>query len=657
MYKTPVQFLCDIKPGDHIMLDTTHFLVKSVNSEDGSVSAYTINVRKRVVFYEKVPNLQMQADKIQFNSDSETVHVKVGGENSQLVTLSCQHINTNDIDGVLLKAEEELKAKSKWMSSDCFVTAMKCGTEHLVHQQFVLHYDAAPIDCILVTPDLCKSTPRGDVVKVSEGDHLVLKDFPNVLRSVIVQKYLNDTRVCVRPPINGGEFVDLTTYLEVYRVDYNDCLPTKELLKNINSPAGKAVFERKSVDDHGAFIVWAKIGRDDANIVYSEFLEKSQLVERHKVSCEEIVSPYDIQPGDHILECLPCKRTHILITAREGENRFGVIFCQESFIREESRVITPAVNKVYKISCRDYQDFSTDVIVERAKSYLRRHMHNPWAHVLFIRYAKTGMKMKHTSSDPVSKSRIKSFTQLAPGDFLVAKSHHYVVISVASSDKCTVVESHRLRKATKVDLNFSESEEYYRIDYEPGACLSNEEVVKTAVSFVGATKLTDIHHLKTNLKQTLNIKTLKSPEELSSSGVLGAPQSVIPVISADKITSGDHIMYKVNKPPFRPVYRSAIVIKIHSSQKVEIITKKASFGVAKETLDFDDLTNIHQVIYLSSQYSEKEVIKRANDALECQDTSYDELHNNSHHFVTRCKCDREYPLSNFLRKLEVQGKL
>ena len=73
-------------------------------------------------------------------------------------------------------------------------------------------------------------------------------------------------------------------------------------------------------------------------------------------------------------------------------------------------------------------------------------------------------------------------------------------------------------------------------------------------------------------------------------------------------------------------------------------------------LNFDVLTNIHQVIYLSSRFSETEVLKRTDDALQCQDTSYDELYNNSHHFVTRCKCDREYPLSNFLRKLEVQGK-
>lgn len=443
MYKTPVQFLCDLKPGDHMMLDATHFLVKSVNSEDGYVSAYTINQRKRVTFYERVPNLQMQADKIQFNPNSETVHIKVGGFNSQPVTLSCQHVNTIDIDGILLKAEGELKAESKWMNSDSFVTAMKCGTEHLVHQQFVLRFDAAPISCILVTPDLCKSTQHRAIIKVSEGDHVILKDFPNVLRSVIVEKYLDDTRVCVKPPINGGEFVDLTTYLEVYRIDYNECLPTKEVLKNINSPAGKATFERKNVDDHGAFVVWAKIGREDAKSVYSEFLEKCQLRENQKVSCEEIISPDGIQPGDHIIECLPCKRTHLLITARESENRFGVVFCQESFIREELRVITPSVvSKVYKISCRDYQDFSTNDIVERAKSYLGRHMYSPWAHVLFIRYAKTGMKMKHTSSDPVSKSRIKSFTQLVPGDFLVAKSHHYVVVSITSPDKCTAVESH-----------------------------------------------------------------------------------------------------------------------------------------------------------------------------------------------------------------------
>ncbi len=661
MYKTPVQFLCDLKPGDHMMLDATHFLVKSVNSEDGYVSAFTINQRKRVMFYERVPNLQMQADKIQFNPDSEAVHVKVGGFNSQPVTLSCQHVNTIDIDGILLKAEGELKAESKWMNSDSFVTAMKCGTEHLVHQRFVLRFDAAPINCILVTPDLCKRTQQRAIIKVREGDHVILRDFPNILRSVIVEKYLDDTGVCVKPPINGGEFIDLTTYLEVYRIDYNDCLPTKEVLRNINNPAGNPLFERENADDHGAFVVWAKIGRDDAKSVYSEFLEKCQLREKQKVSCEEILSPDDIQPGDHVIECLPCKRTHLLVTARENANRFGVIFCQESFIREELRVIVPSVvNKVYKISNRDYKDFSTDIIVERAKSYLNRHMYNPWAHVLFIRYAKTGMEMKHTSSDPVSKSRIKSFTQLVPGDFLVEKGHHYVVTSdsIISSDKCTAVHVER-RKATKVDLSFSESKEYYRIDYEPGACLSNEEVVKKAKSYMGATILTDIHvhYLKTNLEHTLHVEELKCSEELSSSGVLGAPQSIIQVTSVDKLSSGDHIMYTVNKPPFRPVYRSAIVIKVHIDQKVELITKKASSGVAKEMLDFNVLTNIHQVIYLSSRYSETEVIKRAKDVLKCQDTSYDELYNNSHHFVTRCKCDREYPLSNFLRKLEVQGKL
>ena len=260
-------------------------------------------------------------------------------------------------------------------------------------------------------------------------------------------------------------------------------------------------------------------------------------------------------------------------------------------------------------------------------------MYNPWAYMLFVRYAKTGAIMNTTSSEPVSKSRIKSFTQLVPGDYLVVKpragwSHHCIIVSVDSSVKCTAIESHQRGTATKIELNFPESKEYpvyYRIDYEPGACLPNEEVVKKAISLVGSGKLTDIHYLKTNQKNKVDINSLKCPDDLSlSRGLLGAPQHIQIIKCADKLARGDHIIYKVSKPPFRPIYRSGLVCQICENQQLEIFTKRAESGVVKELHDFDTLTNLHQVIYLSCHCSETEVIAHANECLERQDSNYDE---------------------------------
>ena len=658
MFKNTIVSLNDLRPCDHVLLGNDHYLIKWVNSESNSISAYTLNAMKQVTLLEDITHT------VHFNPKSVKVYYKVWGPNTIAVLECSQHSRTN-VAAILKQVEEELKAKSKWVSSDCFVTAMRCGVEHSIVGQSMISPEAAPKCCTLITP--CSKA------SVVEGDHLVLKGYPHNLHSVIVHKCIDDTKFIVRPPLDEGEIVDLTTFLEVYRVDYSECLQAEETLKNVHSHIGQRIFHSCG---NCTFAVWAKT-RIERCISNLDILKYRPSTEQHTISCKKVTSLENIKPGDHLFECHSNIRRHIMVTERESSNIFKVILCQGSFVFEERQMLS-CNGELFQITYHDCKlHYSADTAVRRARSYLGQQIHNPWAHVLFIKWAKIEEvdTIGISPSRPVSKSKIRCFTQLIPGDYLVGRplnglSHHYLVITVDSTIQCTAVECFN-GKVTQEQLSLNNPDKFplfYRINYKPGTCLPREISIHKAQTLIGGTKPTDvnfknfIHLLKTEKRQQISVDRLKNINELkyeddhSSSKVLfGAPQFIQPITSPEKITDGDHIMYNVRKPPFRPDYCSAIVLEVIQNQKLVIVTKKV-LGVVKETVDFDSLLNVHQVVYLSYYFPKMKAIDTAKESLECQESNYDKQNNNSHHFITRCKCGYEYPLTEHLRKLELLGK-
>ena len=122
----------------------------------------------------------------------------------------------------------------------------------------------------------------------------------------------------------------------------------------------------------------------------------------------------------------------------------------------------------------------------------------------------------------------------------------------------------------------------------------------------------------------------------------------------EKLQAGDHIVYQINKPPFRIMYRSALVVNTEdtdSNLKVSLITNAPEIGVTQKQVYFDELENLHKLEYDTCRYSSKESIERATKRLNLKEKCYHALYNNSHFFVTWCKTGREYPLTDILEEI------
>ena len=128
--------------------------------------------------------------------------------------------------------------------------------------------------------------------------------------------------------------------------------------------------------------------------------------------------------------------------------------------------------------------------------------------------------------------------------------------------------------------------------------------------------------------------------------------------SETELQPGDHILYQSSKPPFRIMYRSALISEIegvNSNLKLNVITNVPEIGVTQKQVYFDELDNLHKLEYDTCRYSTKESIKRARKRLKLKEKCYHALYNNSHFFVTWCKTGREYPLTDILEEIN-QGR-
>ena len=133
----------------------------------------------------------------------------------------------------------------------------------------------------------------------------------------------------------------------------------------------------------------------------------------------------------------------------------------------------------------------------------------------------------------------------------------------------------------------------------------------------------------------------------------GVPLNLIPLNQAGyEFKRGAHVLSQVCKEPYRPCYRSALVLKVEKT-RIHVI-KNSEDGVKTEWLNFTDSHFI--VVYSHCRYKDDEAVKRAEQRLRWGEKCYHCLNNNSHHFVTWAKTGRENPLADIIESLTYQKK-
>ena len=771
MIKERIECISDVCQGSHLFYGNVHYLVSSVDTENETFSAYSICENMRAVLHKDTKwSSLINYERLECTSHQDRTRINV--------------------DEALEKGKNEaFDPKRRWCDSAVFVTSMLCGVEHAIDERFLMNKEIPTSGCTLITPKF----------PVKQGDHLLIKDFSNDFKSVLVIKLVDDTRVFVLPPLAGSETLDLTTHPEILRVDYSASLPPDEAAKRAHSFKGQNVLQ-KHPRDPTCFVNWAKLGREvptnikklfeqdrrrhvkvtdvrvesfedwevyevsnrnrsqqnlsgptsksptasleivaapESNVTPSgDEASNSDQIEsnveasdsepnlstcpsqRREFKYEEISSLQDLTPGEHVVECLQGRRRHLMVTESDGTSTFKVITCSSSQIievkenldlSEERQLYKVCYKGEMRVSCSTSSSLAVqdsnaaseivvapdidkasgsdqiessvvatpNLFVKRARSCVGQQLHSPWSHMLFLTWVKTGQKDDfefNTCSQPVSKSKIVSFDQLSPADYLLVTpssfgwSSHYLVISVESSTECTVIECDRTMMVTKKQLQLKSPDKYYRVNYQPGACISNRDSVNKALSYDGKrvlkypTSEAFIHNLKTYQALIVNPSDLcEYQPELSkgskcftsadfSSKDVRTPKYIRRVTSLDMISPGSHIIYWINMPPD---YCSAIVLsKVEEGEQVKTVTVTLS-GVHETTQNFESLQSLYQVCY-RSRLSELEVVTSALKLIVTyrdKDHHYDERFNNSHHFVTRCMTGREYPLTKFLNEI------
>lgn len=278
---------------------------------------------------------------------------------------------------------------------------------------------------------------------------------------------------------------------------------------------------------------------------------------------------------------------------------------------------------------------------------------------------------------PVSRQRIFSFDLVKEGDYLIEDQvikRHCLVESVSSDfTECTVIDSWR-KLIVRRKLNVSKSMRLYKLDYDPGACPRDVElVVNEARKLVGqrlfAKKFARkrfVHYLKTG-RDNKKVSFTDIPDKFLLSSAMeqpvGSPLSVVPVDNSqiNSLKEGDHIIYTSSSPGYAPVYRSALIVDLNIPQnELRLMTligcldaQVAQVGVVEKSVRFCEFRNLHKVTYTSS-LSSMEAIKRAKIRFTQQEQGKEKFHswnNNSHLLVTWCKTGKEDPLTGILTAL------
>jgi hypothetical protein len=497
LFKVLVKDLADVHPADHILINVQHYLIKSTYVENGTFSAYTVN-ESSLPSVKSPVSLVSKEWKKKMNESIMAHKIDYGLQQGR----HCEPLE------ILERAEEERIIGSKWKSSEGFVSKIKCDTEHFFDDRCLINDDVHLVSCTLVTSN----------ISIREGDHLVLlnENTGTKFKSILVVKS-NDTGIVdIVPPLNIAESdtktrsiaiehetIDLTNY-QVYRMNYSQTLPSEDVLQRARSENAKDILVKHNLNaDY--FVSWAKTGKElpILDCTLSELLKKPKIAEIRPVRYEKIMSPDEIQVGDHLFTKMildivdyELQKSHFIVMERLAHTAnpvFNVIRFSKGILVEAEHEFNPRIedgsSQVYRVVYPE--EFPGELAVKRIKSLLKKRFLVTCASSI-MRWAKTGSEegleidFLINSCAPTSKSQIACFTQLNPGDYLMkdtrAFNHHYLVISVESPTECTVIESWK-RKVEEKSLtcdNWPDESAYYRINYDPGRCIPAERSIEIA---------------------------------------------------------------------------------------------------------------------------------------------------------------------------------
>ena len=209
--------------------------------------------------------------------------------------------------------------------------------------------------------------------------------------------------------------------------------------------------------------------------------------------------------------------------------KFKTIYCYRNHISETEETLDPSKHDIYRIIYPESLPVAT--ALERARSKLGTHHMSALGHMWFVRWVKTGsddgieVDFLLNNAMPASKSYICTFAQLNPGDYLVEQEdkatpwHHYLVTKVTSHTSCSALESWNWTVKER-NLIFNESNTYYCLNYNDGACISPRQVIADAQKLVGVHTITPaqykykrkklVNYLKTHNDAEVNVDSLQN---------------------------------------------------------------------------------------------------------------------------------------------------
>ena len=516
--KVSITDLRDMKEGDHIMTGTQHYLVASTDTARNMYTGYTCKSGKVI------------KERCTFNAKSTC---RIDYEKS----FSSREAITN--------AEQELE-QQKWSDSgkpdsDKFVTKMKTGMKYSFNDH-----------CLFMKEIEFSRTKVVPGIAVDEGDHLVVRDGRGSYQSVLVLKHAGGSTFIVTPDLNSDERcgkLDIEEDTEVYRINYEQSLPVDNVFRRAMSDKGLEVLV-ECRGELSKFVTWAKTGR---KVIFNVLQLKSQIAQLCPFQREKILSVDQIQVGDHLIRSYPTHWWHFMVTEVHPSDpfKFKTIYCYRSRISETEETLDPSKNDVYRIIYPESLPIAT--AIKRARSKLGTHHFSPLGRMWFVRWAKTGSEdgievdFLLNNAMPASKSRISTFAQLNPGDYLVEEEdkittwHQYLVTEVTSPSSCSAIESWNWRVIVR-NLTFNKNSSYYRLNYNHSACISPEQVIATAQKLVGKRIITPAQYKYKRQKLVNYLKTHNATEvivdSLQNDRVLLRRQRVE---SALDLRPGDHI--------------------------------------------------------------------------------------------------------------------
>lgn len=489
-------------------------------------------------------------------------------------------------------ASKELEEKTKWDSSDHFVSMLKCGKRHVITEKCVFVGKLEPESCTAVSPH----------VSVDVGDHLIVRSTFGEYHSVLVYNCINEHTIISMPSVHKKGLMgrlNLNDYNEIYRINYPQSLPVEEVLRRCSSSESKAVLTERGSQTTD-FVTWAKIGRE-VSLNISKLIDRQQIAQIRPLEYEKLLSVDEIRLGDHLFVPNLAYRWHFLVSGQPGSHTstFSVVYCLRGSVKESEEEVDPSRDDVFRVIYPE--EYPSSLAIKRARSLIGKVNVSPTARMWFVRWAKTGsdegleIDFLKRKSVPVAKSRIMCFNQLSVGDYLVQDKgkfkprHHYLVISVESAAACIVIETWN-RRVQKSRLVLDESV-YHRIIYEEGVCVTTAQSVKKAEDAIGSfvvSRRKFVNYLKTTDAVDVDVEHLLEYRLLLQRLKVESTRDVMP---------GDHI--EVPTKTFQKIsYRNLIVTDILNDREVRVLCTVGKQTVGEVDFDITSEAEVYLIKYL-----------------------------------------------------------